>query len=101
MTLRRVWSGMKCSGAVTSVPLRHDEIALFVIPLVAKPDTERRWIGLLEQFPQSWLIVLLEEFDRAHVGAKKSQVPFFTIEIGQWNPGIVLHDHGAAIEDEV
>jgi hypothetical protein len=37
-------------SSVRSVPLGHDKIALVVIPLITKTDSEVRRVTLLEQF---------------------------------------------------
>ena len=45
---------------IASVSLRHDQVALVEVPLVAKPDGEGEWIALFEQFAERRLIMLLE-----------------------------------------
>ena len=47
------------------------------------------------------LIVLFEDLDRADVVAENPDAPLVTIEIGERNAGIVLHDCPAVIEDEI
>src|ERR1700686_455219 len=75
-----------------STPLRHDQIAFLVAPAVSESDPERWRIVLLEELLQFWLIMLFEELDRAQIRAEEPQVPLLAIKIGQWNPGIILHN---------
>ena len=45
--------------------------------------------------------MLFEEINRTEVNAKKTQVPFVWIEISQGDPGVVLHDSVAMVQDEI
>ena len=84
-----------------STPLRHDQIAFLVAPAVSESDPERWRIALLEELLQFWLIMLFEELDRAQIRAEEPQVPLLAIKIGQWNPGIILHNQVAVVENEI
>ena len=81
--------------------LRYDQIALLVVPAIAKPDPKRWRIALLEELLQSWLIMLFEELDRTEVSAEEAEGPLLRIKIGQWNSGIILHNQLAVVENEI
>src|SRR6202051_3652696 len=81
--------------------LRHDQIAFLVVPAIAKPDPERWRIALREELLQFWLIMLFEELDRTEVSAEEPEGPLLGIKIGQWNPGTILHNQIAVVENEI
>src|ERR1700731_69500 len=81
--------------------LRHDQIALLVVPAITKPDPERWRIALREEFLQFRLIMLFEQLDRTEVSAEEPEGPPLGIKIGQWNSGIILHNQVAVIENEI
>src|ERR1700736_6058254 len=81
--------------------LCHDQIAFLVVPAITKPDPERRRIALRVELLQSWLIMLFEELNRTEVSAEEPEGPLLGIKIGQWNPGIILHNQIAVVENEI
>src|SRR5690348_8508152 len=84
-----------------SLPLRDNQVALTVIPLVTQSDSEWRRIAFFVKLSEFALVVLFEQIDRAHVASEESQVPFVAVEVPDRNTRIVLHDGAAVIEDEI
>ena len=84
-----------------SLPFRHDQIGLLVIPAITKSEVERRRIALPKKFLKSGLVMLFEEIDRTEINPKETQVPLVWVGVSQGNSGVVLHNSVAVRENEI